>query len=195
MILCLCCLCCWLRLILVCSCLDDALSLFFHSERQWFQVFSVFFLSLLLLWLLIENGWLSTERASNLDIIHINYTFNPKTLWKVSSSLSWRMQPRLTFLFIYLFVSLFFCMLSNYTFMKSCPTCLQFTHILTSICIVYCCPHCFIYMYIYICIYISPTCMYILAPCLPLWSSILHKHTQLWTKNNKVAGHEAKTTS
>lgn len=62
----------------------------------------------LLLWLLIENGWLSTERASNLDIIHINYTFNPMTLWKVSSSLSWRMQPRLTFLFIYLFVSLFF---------------------------------------------------------------------------------------
>lgn len=55
----------------------------------------------------IENGWLSTEHASTLDVIHINYTFNPMTLWKVSSSLIWRMQPRLTFLFIYLFLSLF----------------------------------------------------------------------------------------
>lgn len=45
----------------------------------------------------IENGWLSTEHASTLDVIHINYTFNPMTLWKVSSSLIWRMQPRLTF--------------------------------------------------------------------------------------------------
>lgn len=81
-------------------------------------------------------------------------------------------------IFIYLFVSFFVsCLLSNYTFMKSCPTCLQLTHTLTSICIAYCCPRCSLYMYIYICIYISPTCTYILAPCLPFWSSILHKHT------------------